>query len=436
MKSNPKPHEVKIITLGCSKNVVDSEILLKQLEFNKLKLIPETSKEHADTVIINTCGFIQDAKEESIETILQYVEEQESGNIRNLYVIGCLSERYRESLKAEIPEVDRYFGVHDLKEILQSLGLNYHKELIGERYLTTPEHYAYLKISEGCDRKCAFCAIPFIRGSHISKPIEELVSETQSLAKQGVKEIMIIAQDLSYYGLDLYKKQMLKELLVELCKITGIQWIRLHYAYPANFPADILPIMKENEKICSYLDIPLQHINNHLLKLMRRGSTSKDIKNLLSLIRTEVPGIALRTTLLTGHPGESEGAFRELEQFVVESRFDRLGVFAYSHEEDTYGHKHYSDDIPEKIKLARKDRLMSIQQEISKELNNNKIGSLIKVIVDRIEGDHYIGRSEHDSPEVDNEVLISRERKKLKVGEFYQVKITGAEEFDLFGEVV
>ena len=409
---------------------------MKQLDNHQVKLISETSPDPANSVIINTCGFIQDAKEESIDTILHYVSEKEKGEIQNLYVIGCLSERYKDKLRSEIPEVDRYFGVNDFKAIINNFELEYRDELIGERYLSTPGHYAYLKISEGCDRKCAFCAIPLIRGKHLSKPIEELVQEAENLEKQGVKELILIAQDLTYYGLDIYKQQRLKDLLTELTRIKNIGWIRLHYAYPSRFPMDILPLIKENEKICSYLDIPLQHINDTVLKLMRRGSTKKETLDLLSVIRREVPGIALRTTLLTGHPGETEQDFEELERFVAETRFDRLGVFTYSHEEDTYGYNHYSDDIPERVKINRKDRLMQLQQKISNELNNNKIGMLFKVIVDRREGDYFVGRTEHDSPEVDNEVLIKREKQELQIGDFYTVRITEAGEFDLFGVVV
>jgi len=436
LKSNPKPDKIRIVTLGCSKNLVDSEILMKQLDNHQVELISETSPDPANTVIINTCGFIQDAKEESIDTILHYVGEKEKGEIQNLYVIGCLSERYRDELRSEIPEVDRYFGVNDFKAIIKNFDLEYRDELIGERYLSTPGHYAYLKISEGCNWECSFCAIPLIRGKHISKPIEELVHEAENLGKQGVKELILIAQDLTYYGLDIYNQQRLKDLLTELTRIKNIGWIRLHYAYPSRFPMDILPLIKENEKICSYLDIPLQHINDTVLKLMRRGNTKKEILDLLSVIRREVPGIALRTTLLTGHPGETEQDFEELERFVADTRFDRLGVFTYSHEEDTYGYNHYSDDIPESVKINRKDRLMQLQQNISNELNNNKIGNSFKVIVDRREGDYFVGRTEHDSPEVDNEVLIKREKQELQTGGFYTVRITEAGEFDLFGVVV
>lgn len=433
MKS--KPRKIKVVTLGCPKNVVDSEVLLKQLETNRVKLIPEDSNEQADTVIINTCGFILDAKEESIDTILHYAREREKGTIRDLYVIGCLSELYKDELRSGIPEVDRFFGVNDLEKIIINLGLDYRKELVGERHLTTPEHYAYLKISEGCDRTCAFCAIPLIRGNHISRSIEDVVREAERLADKGVREIILIAQDLSWYGIDLYKKQKLNDLLAALIPLNGIEWIRLHYAYPARFPLDILPLIRENEKICSYLDIPVQHINDTVLQRMRRGTTKSEILNLLSVIRKEVPGIALRTTLLTGHPGETDRAFDELEKFVADARFDRLGVFTYSHEEGTYGYQHYRDEVPEEIKLSRKNRLMEIQQHISRELNSSKTGELIKVMIDRREGNYYIGRTEHDSPEIDNEVLIEANERELQTGAFYRVRITEAGEFDLYGEV-
>jgi len=433
MKS--KSRKIKVVTLGCPKNVVDSEVLLKQLETNRVKLIPEDSNEQADTVIINTCGFILDAKEESIDTILHYARERERGTIRDLYVIGCLSERYKDELRSGIPEVDRFFGVNDLEKIIINLGLDYREELVGERHLTTPGHYAYLKISEGCDRSCAFCAIPLIRGNHISRSIEDVVREAERLADKGVKEIILIAQDLSWYGIDLYRKQKLNDLLAALVPLNGIEWIRLHYAYPARFPLDILPLIRENEKICSYLDIPVQHINNTVLQYMRRGTSKKDILDLLAVIRKEVPGIALRTTLLTGHPGETDRAFDELEKFVADARFDRLGVFTYSHEEGTYCYQHYRDEVPEEIKLSRKNRLMEIQQDISRELNANKTGELVKVVIDRQEGDYYIGRTEYDSPEIDNEVLIEKDDRELQTGAFYRVRITEAGEYDLYGEI-
>ncbi len=433
MKS--KPRKIRVVTLGCPKNVVDSEILLKQLENNRVQLIPEHSNAQADTVIVNTCGFIQDAKEESIDTILHYAREREKGNIRNLYVIGCLSELYKNDLRSEIPEVDHFFGVNDLQEIMNNLGLDYRKELVGERSLTTPDHYAYLKISEGCDRSCAFCAIPLIRGRHISRSIEEIAGEAGRLADKGVKEIILIAQDLSWYGIDRYKKQKLYDLLTALMPLDGIEWIRLHYAYPARFPFDILPLIRENAKICSYLDIPVQHIDDTVLQRMRRGTSKKEILDLLDVIRKEVPGIALRTTLLTGHPGETDEAFGELEKFVADARFDRLGVFTYSHEEGTYGYQHYRDEVPEKIKLSRKNRIMEIQQNIARELNSQKTGKLFKVLIDKQEGNYWIGRTEHDSPEIDNEVLMKENNRELKSGEFYRVRITRAEEYDLYGAV-
>ncbi len=435
MNPHQKTNKIKVITLGCPKNVVDSEVLLKQLEINQVKLIPEQSSEQADTVIINTCGFILDAKEESIDTILHYTREKKSGNIRDLYVIGCLSEIHKDDLRSGIPEVDQFFGVNDLEKIVTSLGLDYRKELVGERYLTTPGHYAYLKISEGCDRNCAFCAIPRIRGKYISRPVEDVVREAERLADKGIKEIMLIAQDLTWYGIDRYKRQKLPELLTSLIPIDGIEWIRLHYAYPARFPHDILPLVRENDKICSYLDIPVQHINDTVLQQMRRGTSKKEIMDLLTFIRKEVPGIALRTTLLTGHPGETEEAFDELVRFVMDARFERLGVFSYSHEEGTFGYQHFRDEVPEKVKLTRKSRLMDIQQNISMEMNNAKVGSAMKVIIDRQEGDFYVGRTEHDSPEIDNEVLIEKNESELKIGAFYQVRITKAEEYDLYGRI-
>lgn len=433
MKS--KPRKIKVVTLGCPKNLVDSEILLKQLECNRVQLIPEQSSAKVDTVIVNTCGFILDAKEESIDTILHYAREKEKGNIRDLYVIGCLSEIYKDDLRHGIPEVDQIFGVNDLEEVVNNLGLDYRKELLGERFLTTPGHYAYLKISEGCDRSCAFCAIPRIRGQHISRPVEDVVRETERLADKGVKEIILIAQDLTWYGTDLYKKQKLYDLLTALLPLKGIEWIRLHYAYPARFPLTILPLIRESDKICSYIDLPVQHISDTVLERMRRGTSKKDILDLLDLIRKEVPGIALRTTLLTGHPGETDEAFYELEKFVTDVRFDRLGIFTYSHEEGTFGYQYYDDEIPEEVKQSRKNRLMEIQQNISGELNARKTGERVKVIIDRQEDDYYIGRTEHDSPEIDNEVLIESDGVVLQTGGFYWVRIKEAEEFDLYGAV-
>ena len=425
-------NKVNVITLGCSKNIVDSEVLIKQLDAGNLIVEHDSEITDAQTVIINTCGFIRDAKEESIETILRYARAREKGEIQNLYVIGCLSERYKEELKNEIPEVDRYFGVNNLEQIVKSLGTEYRKELLGERNLVTPGHYAYLKIAEGCDRKCSFCSIPLIRGIHRSRTIESLVNEAVFLAKQGVKELILISQDLSYYGLDIYREQRLKDLIDQLSEVPGIEWIRLHYLFPVNFPADILPVIQNKENICNYLDIPFQHIADPVLKAMRRGITGKETYELINRIREEVPGIALRTTLLTGYPGENEKDFAELKEFISEVRFDRLGVFTYSHEEGTYSFKHYNDDIPKEIKMQRAEEIMTIQESISSKLNKEKIGNRYKVIIDRQEGDYFVGRTEFDSPEVDQEVLI-KPAKGLMTGEFHNILITGYDNFDLYG---
>ena len=427
-------NKINVITLGCSKNIVDSEVLIKQLDAGNLIVEHDSETTDAQTVIINTCGFISDAKEESIETILRYARARKKGEIKNLYVIGCLSERYREELENEIPEVNRYFGVNSLEQIVKSLGIEYRRELLGERNLVTPGHYAYLKIAEGCDRKCAFCVIPFIRGKHRSRTIESLVNEAVSLAKQGVKELILISQDLSYYGLDIYREQRLKDLIDKLSEVPGIEWIRLHYLFPANFPVDILPVVQNKENICSYLDIPFQHIADPVLKAMRRGITGKETYGLINRIRKEVPGIALRTTLLTGYPGESEKDFAELKEFISEVRFDRLGIFTYSHEEDTYSFNNYKDDIPKEIKMQRAEEIMTIQEGISNKLNKEKIGNEYKVIIDREEGDYFVGRTEFDSPEVDQEVLI-KPAKGLITGEFHNILITGYDNFDLYGKV-
>ena len=425
-------NKINVITLGCSKNIVDSEVLIKQLDAGNLIVEHDSETTDAQTVIINTCGFINDAKEESIETILRYARAREKGEIKNLYVIGCLSERYKEELKNEIPEVDRFFGVNSLEQIVKSLGIKYRKELLGERNLVTPGHYAYLKIAEGCDRKCAFCAIPLIRGKHRSRTIESLLKEAVYLAKQGVKELILISQDLSYYGLDIYREQRLKYLIDKLSEVPGIEWIRLHYLFPANFPADILPVIQNKENICNYLDIPFQHIADPVLKAMRRGITGKETYGLINRIRKEVPGIALRTTLLTGYPGESEKDFAELKEFISEVRFDRLGIFIYSHEEDTYSFNNYKDDIPKETKMQRAEEIMTIQEGISNKLNKEKIGYIYKVIIDRQEGDYFVGRTEFDSPEVDQEVLI-KPAKGLMTGEFHNILITGYDNFDLYG---
>ena len=408
---------------------------MKQLESNQIEIVQDSDKTDAKTVIINTCGFIEYAREESIETILQFVRAKEADKIEKLFVIGCLSERYKKELESEIPEVDQYFGVNDLAKIIRFLGAEYKKNLIGERVLITPKHYAYLKISEGCDRKCSFCSIPDIRGKHISRPIEDIVEETKKLAEKGVKEIILIAQDLTYYGLDLYKDRRLGELISQISDIKDIEWIRLHYTFPTNFPLDILPLIGEKPNICKYIDIPVQHITDKMLNIMRRGISRKETYLLLDKIRKEIPDVALRTTIMAGHPGESEKDFRALKQFISEIQFDRLGVFTYSYEENTYSYNHYKDSIPEKLKEDRKNEILEIQESISMHLNYNKIGKLFKVIVDGREGEYFTGRTEYDSPEIDNEVIITNTDKEIKTGEFYQVKITDAETYDLFGEL-
>ncbi len=407
-----------------------------QLQAGKLEVVHDSNDTDARTVVINTCGFIHDAKEESINTILQFIQAKEAGKIDNVFVMGCLSERYKKDLEDEIGEVDQYFGVNDIKEIVTKLGIDYRKDLLGERLLTTPKHYAYLKISEGCDRTCSFCSIPLIRGKHISKPIEEILLEAQNLVNRGVKELILIAQDLSYYGLDLYKKRMLHDLLTRLTEIEGLSWIRLHYTYPTSFPVDILPLMASNDKICNYIDIPVQHISDLVLKNMRRAHDRKSTLDLLHKFREEVPFVAIRTTMLVGHPGEGEKEFDDLKDFVKKFRFDRLGVFPYSHEEGTYGYEHFTDEIPEEVKNQRVEELMQIQQKVSAELNQARLGKEFKVLIDRKEGEYYIGRTEYDSPEVDNEVLIRQESGPLSIGEFYQIKITDASEYDLFGDLV
>ena len=437
MHANPdKKQTINIVTLGCSKNVVDSEVLLKQLESNNIHVVHNEASFKQKTVIINTCGFISDAKQESVNTILRFIRAKEQGDIQHVYVMGCLSERYKPDLEKEIPNVDKYFGVNDLKHIIEHLGLNYSRNLVGERTLTTPAHYAYLKISEGCDRSCAFCAIPIIRGRHISKPMESLIDETVSLAEKGVKELILIAQDLTWYGLDLYKYQALPALLEKLSEVKGIEWVRLHYAYPAGFPKDLVRVMKERANICRYLDIPFQHASDKVLKMMLRNHSLEQNYKLIEFIRHEIPDITLRTTLMTGHPGEGAREFDELKRFVSDVRFDRLGIFTYSAEENTAAAINYEDRISMKVKKARADELMLLQQGISKELNNNKIGSLIKVLIDGREGEYYLGRSESDSPEVDHEILIPDTGQNLTTGIFYRVRITSAEEFDLYGEIV
>jgi len=427
---------IQVITLGCSKNIVDSEFLMKQLEGNQIEVSHDGEPGDARIVIINTCGFIKDAKQESINTILQYIRAKEKGIIDRLLVMGCLSERYQKDLEKEIPKVDQYFGVNDLESIIKHLGLNYRKDLLGERLLTTPSHYAYLKISEGCDRKCSFCAIPLIRGKHISKPAETLVKEAKMLANQGVKELILIAQDLTRYGTDLYGRQTLPDLLAKLADTRGIEWIRLHYAYPAGFPKKVIQVMKERDNLCKYLDIPFQHNSDTVLKMMRRGHTSEQNYQLIDYIRRKIPDITLRTTVITGHPGETTKEFKELRKFVENVEFDRLGVFTYSPEDDTLAANLYKDRLSEKVKKQRADELMTLQQSISIKLNNRKIGDLIKVLIDGKEGSYLISRSESDSPEIDNEILIPINNSAPDMGNFCKVRITGAEEFDLYGEVV
>lgn len=426
---------IHIVTLGCSKNLVDSEHLLKQIEYAGFKVSHNSGQIKSGTVIINTCGFIRDAKQESIDTILQFVEARRKGKIKNLFVIGCLSELYKDELKKEIPEVDQFFGVNNFKAILDMVGAGYNKELLNERIQTTPRHFAYLKISEGCDRSCAFCSIPAIRGHHVSLPMEELILEASKLAKKGVKELILIAQDLTYYGLDIYKEQKLAALLEQLVKIEGIEWLRLHYAYPHKFPENVIAVMKENPKICRYLDIPFQHISDNVLKMMKRGNSKAQTIGLIKKLRTEIPGIAIRTTLLVGHPGETEKDFEELVDFVRQMRLDRLGVFPYSHEENAFAYTHYVDEIPERIKQERLDVIMQLQQKISMEMNALKLGKIFKVLIDRREGEYWIGRTEYDSPEVDGEVLVPVSE-NIEPGNFYSVEIVDVSEFDLFGKLM
>ena len=427
--------KVNVITLGCSKNLVDSENLITQLRGNDYEVVHDSNEDDANIVIINTCGFIDLAKQESIDTIVQYADIKKAGGIEKLYVTGCLSQRYKYDLEQEIPEVDAFFGTLEMPALLAKLDADYKYELLGERQITTLPHYAYLKISEGCSRTCSFCAIPLMRGKHISRPIEELVMEAKNLARRGVKELMLIAQELTYYGLDIYKSRELPKLLHALADVDGIDWIRLHYAYPSKFPLEILEVMRERPEICNYLDMPLQHHSDNMLNLMRRQITKKETLELLDAIRQKVPGIALRTTFLVGHPGETEEDFEELLDFVREQQFERVGVFQYSHEESTRAYD-MPDDVPEEVKAERAARLMEVQEEISVQKNEAKVGQVFKTLFDRQEGKYYIGRTEFDSPEVDNEVLVPVKGNYVRLGDFAQVKITSAEAFDLFGEVV
>lgn len=405
-----------------------------QLKANEMQVVFEEDSEKADAVVINTCGFIADAKQESIDTILQYVNAKKEGVIENVYVMGCLSERYKKDLEKEIPDVDKYFGVNDINQIVQQLGGDYKKELLGERKLTTPSHFAYLKIAEGCNRRCTFCAIPGIRGKHISRPIEEIISEAEFIVKRGVKEIILISQELTYYGIDLYKENKLGELIKAIADIEGLEWLRLHYTYPAGFPDDLLDVIASHPNICNYIDMPVQHINNRILQLMQRGHSKEQTIALLKQVREKIPGAALRTTLIVGFPGETDEEFEELLDFIIEFKFDRLGVFTYSPEDDTKANQ-MPDSVPEEVKQARMEKLMDTQQNISLELNKNKEGKSFKILIDRLEGKSYIGRTEFDSPEVDNEVLITAKGKFLKPGNFYSVKITGSDFFDLTGQV-
>ena len=429
-----KNHKINVITLGCSKNIYDSEVLMGQLKANNMDVEHESYKDDANVVVINTCGFIDNAKEESINTIIEQAERKSDGKIDKLFVTGCLSERYKPDLEKEIPNVDEYFGTTDLPKLLQALGADYKHELIGERLTTTPKHYAFLKIAEGCDRPCSFCAIPLMRGKHKSKSIEDLVKEAVKLAKNGVKELILIAQDLTYYGLDLYKSRRLADLLRALSKVEGIEWIRLHYAFPTGFPEDVLEVIRTNHKLCNYIDIPLQHISDAVLKSMRRGTTHEKTDALLRKFRQEVPGIAIRTSLIVGYPGETEEDFQELKQWVNDTAFDRLGVFTYSHEENTHAHL-LEDDVPEEVKHQRAEEIMELQSDISYRLNQEKVGQIFKVLFDRKEGEYFIGRTEFDSPDVDNEVLVKASDVYIRMGDFAQVKITHADHYDLYGVI-
>ncbi|MFA9211679.1 MAG: 30S ribosomal protein S12 methylthiotransferase RimO [Moraxellaceae bacterium] len=430
-----RKNKVNVITLGCAKNTFDSEVMMAQLKANKFDVEHESMNEDAEIVIINTCGFIDNAKQESIDTILRYAEAKADGLVDKVYVTGCLSERYKDDLEKEIPEVDAFFGTRDLPRLLKTLKADYKHELVGERLLTTPTHYAYFKIAEGCDRPCSFCAIPLMRGKHVSTPIEDLVKSAKSLAAQGVKEILLIAQDLTYYGLDIYKKRNLAELIDHLAAVEGIEWIRLHYAFPAGFPMDVLDAMVQHPKVCNYLDMPLQHGSTKILQSMRRGITREKTEALVQTIREKVPGIAIRTTLIAGYPGETEADFEEMRDFVERMRFDRLGIFTYSHEENTHAHT-LEDDVPEEVKRQRADEIMETQSGISYELNQEKIGKTFRVLFDRVEGDYFIGRTEFDSPEVDNEVLVKKADGFVRLGDFAQVTITSADHYDLYGKII
>ena len=431
-----KKNTIDIITLGCSKNLVDSEQLITQLRANGYEVTHDAEKPEGDIVVINTCGFIGDAKEESINMILECCQAKEDGMISKVFVMGCLSERYLKELGEEIPQVDKFYGKFNWKELIADLGKSYRDELKLDRQITTPSHYAYLKISEGCDRHCSYCAIPIITGKHVSRPMDEIVEEVRGLVAKGVKEFQVIAQELTYFGVDLYHKQMLPELIERIADVPGVEWIRLHYAYPSHFPEDLLRVMRERSNVCKYLDIALQHISDPVLEKMRRQVSAEQTYKLIEKMRAEVPGIHIRTTLMVGHPGEGEKEFAELLDFVRWAKFDRMGAFAYSEEEGTYSAEHYDDDIPQEVKERRLDELMALQQDISEELSQKKVGQTLKVVIDRVEGDYYIGRTEFDSPEVDPEVLISVSEKQLEVGEFYRAQITASDAFDLYATII
>lgn len=429
-----KKNKVNVVTLGCSKNLFDSEVLMNQLKANKFEVEHEAKQDDSEIVIINTCGFIDNAKQESIDTILRYAEAKKEGQVDRVYVTGCLSERYKEDLEKEIPEVDAYFGTRDLPRLLKTLKADYKHELIGERLLTTPNHYAYFKIAEGCDRPCSFCAIPLMRGKHVSTPIEDLIKQAENLAAKGVKELMLIAQDLTYYGLDIYKKRNLAELIDRLSDVEGIEWIRLHYAFPTGFPMDVLDVMKDRKNVCNYLDMPLQHASTRMLKAMRRGTTREKTEQLIADIRNKIPEIAIRTTLISGYPGETEADFQEMYDWVEKTRFERLGIFTYSHEENTHAYN-FEDDVPELLKKERAETIMELQSGISYELNQQKIGKTYKVLFDRVEGDYFMGRTEFDSPEVDNEVLVKKSDGYVRIGDFSNIEIISADHYDLYGKI-
>ncbi|SFG74107.1 30S ribosomal protein S12 methylthiotransferase RimO [Pontibacter chinhatensis] len=430
-----KKDKVNVVTLGCSKNLVDSEVLMGQLRANEFEVAHESDKDDSNIIIVNTCGFIDNAKQESIDTILRYAEAKEAGQIDKLYVTGCLSQRYKDSLEEEIPQVDAYFGTLELPRLLKTLEADYKHELIGERLLTTPSHFAYFKIAEGCNRPCSFCAIPLMRGKHVDRPIEDLVREAKRLAGMGTKELVLIAQDLTYYGLQHYGERKLADLLRNLSDVEGIEWIRMQYAYPSQFPMEVFDVMNERENVCKYLDMPLQHISDNMLKTMRRGISKRRTIELVDQIRQRVPDIALRTTLIAGHPGETDQDFQELYDWVEETRFDRLGIFTYSHEDNTHSYT-LEDNVPDEVKQERADAIMELQQGISVELNEEKIGNTYKVLFDRKESGYFVGRTQYDSPEVDNEVLVPADSNYVRLGDFANVKINDASDFDLYGEVV